>query len=104
MKNLTISNEDIELIRKFEELKKKGYYADGSQVTQVYNRIFNLNLSSTSCGSCIRQRIQQMVDALNNFEKLCKKDEESVETNEADNNATGKKKTSQKQNKRVKKE
>lgn len=104
MKNLTISNEDIELIRKFEELKKKGYYADGSQVTQVYNRIFNLNLSSTSCGSCIRQRIQQMVDALNNFEKLCKKDEESVETNEVDNNATGKKKTSQKQNKRVKKE
>lgn len=104
MKNLTISNEDIELIRKFEELKKKGYYADGSQVTQVYNRIFNLNLSSTSCGSCIRQRIQQMVDALNNFEKLCKKDEENVETNEVDNNATGKKKTSQKQNKRVKKE
>ena len=72
----TFTKEDIELIRKFEEIKNRGYYADGNQVTQTYNRVFGTNLSSTSCGTCIRQRIQQMVDTLNHFEQISKKQEE----------------------------
>lgn len=74
--NYTINAEDAKLIRKFDEIRQKGYYADGNQVTQVYNRIFGTNLSSTSCGSCLRQRIQQMVDTLNHFEQIVKRQEE----------------------------
>lgn len=85
--------EDIKLIRKFEELKNKGYYASGSEVTSVYNRVFNTALSSTSCSSCIRGRIQQMVDALNQFEAKIKaqeatKVEEPINTTTEENNAT----------------
>lgn len=74
--NYTFNAEDIKLIRKFEEIKNRGYYASGNEVTAVYNRVFGTSLSSTSCGSCLRGRIQQMVDALNNFEKLSKRQEE----------------------------
>lgn len=66
--DFTFNAEDAKLIRKFEEIKNRGYYADGGQVTTLYNRVFKTNVNSTSCGSCLRGRIQQMVDALNRFE------------------------------------
>lgn len=89
--NYTINAEDAKLIRKFDEIRQKGYYAEGNQVTQVYNRIFGTNLSSTSCGACLRQRIQQMVDALNHFEQLSKRQEElAQEALKNDNLATTK--------------
>jgi len=93
----TFNKTDIELIRKFEEIKNKGYYASGSEVTSVYNRVFGTTLSSTSCGSCIRGRIQQMVDALNQFEATLKaqeatKVEEPTNTTAEENNATQPKK------------
>lgn len=67
--------EDIKLIRKFEVIKNKGLYCSGSEVTDVYNRVFGTKLSSTSCGSCIRGRVQQMVDELNRFEAKIKAQE-----------------------------
>lgn len=91
---MTKFNQDIiEKIRKFEELKNKGYYANGAEVTSVYNEVFGTTLSSTSCGSCIRGRIQQMVDALNQFEAKIKaqeatKVEEPINTTTEENNAT----------------
>ena len=89
----TFNKTDIDLIRKFEEIKNKGYYASGSEVTNVYNRVFGTTLSSTSCSSCIRGRIQQMVDALNRFEATLKaqeatKVEEPINTTAEENNAT----------------
>lgn len=91
---MTKFNQDIiEKIRKFEELMRKGYYASGAEVTSVYNEVFGTTLSSTSCGSCIRGRIQQMVNALNDFEAKIKaqeatKVEEPINTTEEENNAT----------------
>lgn len=75
--NMTVNfNEsDIKLIRKFEEIKNRGYYASGNEVTAVYNRVFGTALSATSCGTCIRGRIQQMVDELNRFEAKIKAQE-----------------------------
>lgn len=88
----TFNKTDIDLIRKFEEIKNKGYYASGSEVTSVYNRVFGTTLSSTSCGSCIRGRIQQMVNALNDFEAKIKAQEatkvEEPNTTAEENNAT----------------
>lgn len=76
---ITINADDIKLIRKFEEIKNKGYYASGEQVTAVYNRVLGKNLNSTSCGSCLRGRIQELVNALNAFEAKLKKQEEMAQ-------------------------
>lgn len=67
---MQISNEDLNLIRKFEELKQKGFYCDSTLLTQVYNRVLNKNVNNTSCGSCMRQRISELVEVANKFERM----------------------------------
>lgn len=66
---MEISKEDRELIRKFEAIRQKGYYASGQEVTDLHNRILGTHLNSTNCSSCIRTRIQALVDALNKVER-----------------------------------
>lgn len=63
-----ISKEDIELIRKFEDLSAHGYYVNSQQVTDAYNRILNKNVGNTTCGSCIKQRIAELVMVRNRYE------------------------------------
>lgn len=72
---MKFTKEDIELIEKFIEIKRKGFYADGGQVTQVYNRVLEKSVNPTNCGSCIRGRVQELEDALNNFKRLAKEQE-----------------------------
>ena len=64
------TNEDIKLVEKFIDIKNRGYYADGKQLTDVYNRVLEKRVSPTNCGSCIRQRINELEGALNSFKKL----------------------------------
>ena len=64
------NEEDIKLVEKFIEIKNKGFYCDGGQLTSVYNRVLEKNVNSTNCGSCIRQRINELEVALNHFKKL----------------------------------
>lgn len=80
-----ISESDREKIRKFEEIKNKGMYASGVEVTEVYNRVLNKRLPSTNCGSCIRQRVQEMVNALNKEEEQERKAEEELKRLEEEN-------------------
>ena len=80
-----ISEEDREKIRKFEEIKNRGMYASGVEVTEVYNRVLNKRLPSTNCGSCIRQRVQEMVNALNKEEEQERKAEEELKRLEEEN-------------------
>lgn len=80
-----ISEEDRIKIRKFEEIKNKGMYASGVEVTEVYNRVLNKRLPSTNCGSCIRQRVQEMVNALNREEEQERKAEEEFKKLEEQN-------------------
>lgn len=80
-----ISEEDREKIRKFEEIKNKGMYASGVEVTEVYNRVLNKRLPSTNCGSCIRQRVQEMVNALNREEEQERKAAEEFKKLEEEN-------------------
>lgn len=80
-----ISEEDRLKIRRFEEIKNKGMYASGVEVTEAYNRVFNKRLPSTNCGSCIRQRVQEMVNALNREEEQERKAEEELKRLEEEN-------------------
>lgn len=67
------SKEDIELVEKFIEIKNKGYYCDGAQLTQVYNRVLEKNVNVTNCGSCLRGRVSELETALNQFKALSEK-------------------------------
>ena len=108
----TFTKEDIEKVEKFIDIKNRGYYCDGSQLTAVYNRVLHKNVNTTNCGSCIRARIQELENALNAFKRLSENvstDEPSVKTNgnedtpvkEEENKATGDVKNEPTEKKRV---
>lgn len=80
MINYQFTQEDIKFVEKAIELKNKGFYIDGSQLTEVYNRVLGKRVNPTNCGSCLRQRINELEGALNHF-----KAQKSVPEIEADN-------------------
>lgn len=61
------TKEDINLVKKFIEIRSKGLYCDGKQVTEVYNRVLNKNLRPTNCGQCIRTRINELEASMKRF-------------------------------------
>ena len=63
------TSDDIKLVEKLIEIKNKGLYASGAEVTAIYNRVLNKNVNVTSCGSCLRARIQELENALNRFKQ-----------------------------------
>ena len=65
----TFTEEDIKFVEKAVELKAKGYYIDSMQLTEHYNRILHKSVNNTSCGSCMRQRITELEQALNHYKK-----------------------------------
>lgn len=76
------TSDDVKMVEKFIEIKKKGYYCDGGQLTEVYNRVLEKRVNPTNCGSCIRQRINELEEALNRFKKLSEElEEKKVEDN-----------------------
>lgn len=64
------SEYDIMMVEKFIDIKNKGYYADGRQVTEYYNKLLNKHVTPTNCGSCIRQRVGELENALNHAKEL----------------------------------
>lgn len=86
------TNEDVKLVEKFIEIRNKGFYCDGGQLTQVYNRVLGKSVAPTNCGSCIRARINELEGALNTFKRLS----EAQTKQEVDN-------TKEEENKAVKK-
>jgi hypothetical protein len=73
---MKFTDEDIKLIKKFVDIKNRGYYANGTEVTEVYNRVLEKRLAPTNCGSCIRQRICELEGALTQFERKLQKEQE----------------------------
>lgn len=63
------TNDDVTMVEKFINIKNKGYYCDGKQLTNVYNRVLEKNVPTTNCGSCMRARISELERALNQFKK-----------------------------------
>lgn len=75
------TSDDIKMVEKFIEIKNKGLYCDGGQLTEVYNRVLDRKVNPTNCGSCIRQRINELEAALNKFKMLS----EELKEQEVDN-------------------
>lgn len=78
------TNEDVKLVEKFIEIRNKGYYADGGQLTEVYNRVLDKRATPTNCGSCIRQRINELEQALERFKRLSAEQEPTPVKEERD--------------------
>ena len=78
--NITISSEDAEFIEFAFSLINSAKFPSFTKVTEVYNRVFNKQLSSTSCGVCIRQRILELKATLDkiNAEILKKEETETI--------------------------
>ena len=66
---VNMTSEDIKLIDKFEKIMDDGYYVASDDVTRAYNRILSANVPPTNCGSCIRRRINELVNEKNKFIK-----------------------------------
>ena len=81
--NITISSEDAEFIEFAYSLINSAKFPSFTKVTEVYNRVYNKQLSSTSCGACIRQRILELKNTLDklNEEILKEKEEEIIPSN-----------------------
>lgn len=76
------TQEDIEKVRKFIEIKRRGHYAESHELTSVYNRVLEKHVSNTTCGSCLRQRVEELERALRQYEadKAKKEAEELAQT------------------------
>ena len=77
--NITISSEDAEFIDFAYKLINSAKYPSFTKVTEVYNRVYNKQLSSTSCGSCIRQRILELKNTLDKLNEEILKEKEEKE-------------------------
>jgi formate dehydrogenase assembly factor FdhD len=75
------TSDDIKMVEKFIEIKNRGLYCDGGQLTEIYNRVLDRKVNPTNCGSCIRQRINELEAALNKFKMLS----EELKEEEVDN-------------------
>lgn len=78
--NLTINNEDAEFIEFAYKLCNSARYPSFTKVTEVYNRVYGKQLSSTSCAQCIRQRILELKATLDkiNADILKEKEEKEI--------------------------
>ena len=90
--NITISSEDAEFIEFAYSLINSAKYPSFTKVTEVYNRVFNKQLSSTSCGACVRQRILELKNTLDklNEEILKEKEEKEIIPSNTENKENNK--------------
>ena len=90
--NITISSEDAEFIEFAFSLVNSAKYPSFTKTTDVYNRVFNKQLSSTSCAQCIRQRILELKNTLDklNEEILKEKDEKEIIPSNTENKENNK--------------
>ena len=75
--NITISSEDAEFIEFAFSLVNTCRYPSFTKVTEVYNRVYKKQLSSTSCGACVRQRILELKATLDKINAEILKEEET---------------------------
>ena len=80
--NITISSEDAEFIEFAYSLINSAKFPSFTKTTDVYNRVFNKQLSSTSCAQCIRQRVLELKNTLDKLnEEILKEEKTETITN-----------------------
>lgn len=73
---MIFTEKNKEAVKKFIQIRNRGYYCSGEQVTKVYNEVFGQNKPNTNCSSCLRQRISELEKALRQWEEQERKEAE----------------------------
>jgi hypothetical protein len=76
-----LNEEDREKIEKLVSILNRGWYANSKEVTDLYNKYIRdgqTPVASTSCSSCIRQRVLKLKTFLT---ETIKKEEEKKDGN-----------------------
>lgn len=79
MSTMELNEEDREKIEKLVSILNRGWYASSKEVTDLYNKYIRSGqtpVASTSCSSCIRQRVLKLKTFLENNKKEEEKKEE----------------------------
>lgn len=82
MSTMELTNEDREKIEKLVSILNRGWYANSKEVTDLYNKYLRSGqtpVASTSCSSCIRQRVLKLKTFL---AETIKKEEEKKKKEE----------------------
>lgn len=69
-----ISVEDRDYINYAYSLVNSARYVSFQKLTEVYNRVTGKNAKVTNCASCYRQRVLELKNILDKFEKSKEKD------------------------------
>lgn len=72
------SSDNIRQFEKMIAIVKANKRISGSEITIVYNSVFNKNLSSTSCSSCINSRYKELKKSYDKFIEELKKQEQAL--------------------------
>ena len=90
--------EQIKKIEVFREYLKKGSIVNGNEIVSLYNEVFGPDPHTgrlqhyTSCGSCLRRLVKQLIQAAVN-EEVTENPSQSEENNQVDNDTDDKEKT-----------
>lgn len=52
-----LTQEDVKHIERMYDARQRGLYYSSEVVTDIYNKLYNTNISVTNCGNCIRRRV-----------------------------------------------
>lgn len=64
MSTIRINEEDRTLIKQLYDDYNKSVRINSKVLTDLYNRVTGKNLSNTNCGSCLRQRLFELVNLI----------------------------------------
>lgn len=67
MSNWNVKN--IEKFKKILEIVNGKKFVNGTDVTSLYNDVFNKNLKPTNCSSCVSQRVKELKTSYDNHLK-----------------------------------
>lgn len=62
-----LNDEQLAQIKKIKDAVKRGYYVRSSDVTPLYNKVFNKNLNNTNCASCLKMRSHELVKVYDEY-------------------------------------
>lgn len=65
---MIFTEKDKEAVKKFIQIKNRGYFVNSKTLQDVYNRVLEKNLNPTNCGSCLRARVTELEKALRQWE------------------------------------
>lgn len=66
---MIFTEEDKTLVKKFIQIKNRGYYVNSKTLQDVYNRVLEKNLNPTNCSACLRARVTELEKALRQWEQ-----------------------------------